>query len=75
MQRPRTLQALQDYFQTLHWSLEREQVDDAPVTVAACDAACRDMEDVLRRVPDGDELIQTARHNAVSWRRTLTLRG
>lgn len=70
--RPRTKEALRRYYEALHFALEREFTGfPEDQRVVALSQACLELEGRLLKVPNGEDLIETARWNALNADRRL----
>ena len=56
-------QQLEQYWEALHYALERELVDEPPEAIKALRKACKRLEKHLARCPNGDELIAEAKQS------------
>jgi len=56
---------LGQYYDALHYALDREMVDRPPVSFKALKKACSQLEKRLERCPNGNELISEARDSII----------
>ena len=54
---------LEQYWEALHYALDREMVKEPPATYKALRKACKGFEKRLERFPGGDELISEAKQS------------
>jgi len=56
---------LEQYYEALHYALDREIVNDPPETFKALRKACKKLEKRLSRCPNGDALISEAKDSVI----------
>ena len=54
---------LKQYYEALHYALDREMVDEPPQTEKSLRKACKKLEKKLTHCPNGDALIFEARNS------------